>query len=161
MAFRCTACSRRAPGALTARTARITSHCNATIRQPARQLSNMGQPRATPTPETETLHWNRTRYNTLNFHVIKIPAIELWVLQIPRAPGIVSSNRITEGTRNTSDTVYRCLLRYLAPSKEDIFIHERVSTWSPHIRGYKGEQVSHRWGLNNTRTLQRSFLVIQ
>ena len=55
MAFRCTACSRRAPGALTARTARITSHCNATIRQPARQLRNMGQPRAAPTPETETL----------------------------------------------------------------------------------------------------------
>ena len=94
MTFRCTACSRRAPGALTARTARITSHCNATIRQPARQLRNMGQPRATPTPETETLHWTRTRYNTVKIHVIKIPAIEQWVLQIPRAPEIVSSNRI-------------------------------------------------------------------
>ena len=66
-----------------------------------------------------------------------------------------------ESPRKTFDTVYRCLLRYLAPRKGNIFIHERVSTWSPYIPGYKGEQVSHRWGLNNTRTLQRSFLVIQ
>ena len=64
-----------------------------------------------------------------------------------------------ESPRKTFDTVYRCLLRYLAPHKENIFIHERVSTWSPYIPGYKGEQVSHRWGLNNTRTLQRSCLV--
>ena len=65
-----------------------------------------------------------------------------------------------ESPRKTFDTVYRCLLRYLAPHKENIFIHERVSTWSPYIPGYKGEQVSHRWGLNNTRTLRRSCLVI-